>query len=109
MSRPLDDIARRLTEVEAELQAIRQRNKRVESEKAWEQSWFRVGWIVFLTYVLTAAVFWLIGVHYFMLNALVPTLGYVLSTQSLPFVRRWWLRRYVHGDDGPQRRSDSDC
>jgi hypothetical protein len=83
----------RIEQIELELARIRRRNARVASEKAWETSHTRVAWILISTYLLTALVFWLIDVPYPLANALVPTLGYYLSTRSIPFVRRWWLGR----------------
>jgi hypothetical protein len=73
---------------------ILKRNSRVENEKAWETSKIRRGIIAFLTY-LTASVFLkLIGNDAPLVNALVPTGGYIFSTLSLPFVKRWWIDTY---------------
>ncbi|MEK9184357.1 MAG: hypothetical protein AAB892_01340 [Patescibacteria group bacterium] len=69
-----------------------ERNARVEADKAWETSGFRIGTIAVITYVCAAIVLYVIGAEDFLLSAVVPTLGYVLSTQSLPFVKKWWLR-----------------
>lgn len=87
------EILERLERLESEVEEIRVRNCRVESDKAWELSRSRVLLLLILTYLLTSLVFWIIGVQYFLLNALIPTLGYYLSTQSLPFVKKWWLSR----------------
>jgi hypothetical protein len=35
-----------------------------------------------------------IGVKDFFLNALIPTIGYYLSTQSFPFLKRWWISKF---------------
>ena len=69
-----------------------ERNVRVEMDKAWEASSFRVVFLVILTYFVTSMVFWLIGVPSPFLNALIPTTGYYLSTLSLPFVKKWWIQ-----------------
>lgn len=83
----------RILYIEKEIQAIQERNRRVEADKAWETSLFRVLIITIATYVLTSAVLYLIGVENFYLASLIPTVGYFLSVQSLPFVKRWWLKK----------------
>lgn len=82
-----------LTDIEAEIKQIHVRNKRVEAEKAWETSLFRIILVCLVTYVTTAIVFAVIGVQYYLLNALIPTIGFFLSTQSLPWVKKWWIDR----------------
>jgi len=80
-------------DLEKEIDLIKERNKRVEADKAWETSAFRVISIVVMTYIVTAIVFYFIGVQKFLLSALIPTVGYCLSTQSLPFIKRWWMNK----------------
>jgi hypothetical protein len=76
------------------IKEIQDRNTRVELDKAWETSRTRRTIVAFLTY-LTAAVFLkLIGNNQPFLNALVPFGGYFFSTISLPYVKRWWIKRY---------------
>jgi len=72
------------------IEEIQERNRRVETDKAWEMSWTRRLFIAAITY-LTAGV-WLATIHdsYPWLKALVPTAGYILSTLSLPFAKRLW-------------------
>jgi len=78
---------------EKEINNLKERNRRVEADKAWEISLFRVGLISIITYSVTAWVFYLIGVENYFLNALIPTTGYFLSIQSIPFIKKWWLER----------------
>ncbi len=51
------EIQHRLIAIEDELKVINQRNRRVESDKAWETSLLRRATICFLTYMTTASVF----------------------------------------------------
>lgn len=83
----------RIQKLEKEIKAIQLRNSRVEEEKAWEVSGFRVVSIAGITYGIAAAILYSIGVKDFLLSAFVPAIGYVLSTRSLPFVKTWWLKR----------------
>ena len=84
------DLLQRLDRVEIEIEQIKARNDRVELDKAWETSFFRRILIAILTYIVTAIVFLLIGVPYFLLSALIPTVGYVLSTLSLRIIKTHW-------------------
>ena len=80
-------------EIELELQAIKERNRRVEADKAWETSWARRLAIALGTYAV--AIIWLLFTENSRpwLNAFVPAAGYMLSTLSLPFIKRWWIAR----------------
>ena len=80
--------------IEQEISEIKQRNLRVESDKAWETSWTRRITIALFTYVV--AVIWLalIREQNILLKAVVPVAGYVLSTLSLRTVRNIWIKFY---------------
>ena len=85
----------RIEKIEEEMRTIHERNQRVEADKAWETSRFRIFSICVITYVVAAVVMYLIGVKNIFLNALIPTCGYYLSTRSLSLVKQWWIRKYV--------------
>lgn len=70
-----------------------ERNQRVEADKAWETSWTRRSVIALITYACAAAVLIVIEVPNPLLSALVPVVGYLLSVQSLPFIKKQWLMR----------------
>ena len=88
------DLLERIDRLESAIEQIRSRNDRVELDKAWETSLYRRPWITILTYIVTAIVFLLIGAPYFYLSALIPTVGYVLSTLTLPIVKTHWSNKY---------------
>jgi len=83
----------RLEKLEEQIAVIRDRNRRVEADKAWETSSFRIAAIAGMTYVVAFSFMWSVGNVRPWLNALIPAIGFVLSTQSLPFVKRSWLKR----------------
>ena len=85
----------RLQRVERELQAISERNVRVEADKAWETSLFRMSAIAVFTYGAATLVLYLIGAENIFFGALVPVLGFILSVQSLPALKRWWIRTFL--------------
>lgn len=80
-------------DLEREINLIKERNKKVESDKAWETSSFRILSVTVVTYIVTAIVFHFIGVKNFLLSALVPAVGYYLSIQSLPFIKKFWVEK----------------
>jgi hypothetical protein len=78
-------------DIEQEIHHIKDRNQRVEAEKAWKTSLTRKGAILILTYVLASIVMYIIGVPAPYLNAIIPTLGFFLSTLSIGWIKRIWL------------------
>jgi hypothetical protein len=82
-----------ISEIEKEIAAIKERNKRVELDKAWEGSTLRIFLLSLITYILVVIVLFVIKNSKPFLNALIPTLGYFLSTQSLHFIKKWWMKK----------------
>lgn len=83
----------RLDRLEAAVQAIELRNIRVQADKAWETSVFRRMLIAGATYTVACIFLFTIGVSQPWVHACVPTGGYLLSTLSLPAIKRWWCAR----------------
>lgn len=81
------------------IQSILDRNKRVEAEKAWEVSKTRRAAIALITYLIACLLLWWLGSDQFFLQSLVPVAGYLLSTLSLPWIKRRWIRRYTTNGD----------
>ncbi len=82
--------------IEKEIELILERNKRVEIEKAWETSLFRKIIIAGLTYFVMVLFFYVANLPNPFTNAIVPTLGFLLSTLSLSVFRGIWLK-YMYG------------
>ncbi|MEN9844948.1 MAG: hypothetical protein RIS36_95 [Pseudomonadota bacterium] len=80
-------LQRRLSVVDGELVDIRNRNLRVESDKAWETGRVRIFSITGITYVTMVLVFLVIGSDRPFVDALVPTTGFFLSTLSVSSLR----------------------
>ncbi|MDP3741390.1 MAG: hypothetical protein Q8R08_03645 [bacterium] len=76
--------------IETEIEALKERNKKVEQDKAWETSWARRLFIGVVTYA--AAGIWLVWIKDTnpWLKAIVPSAAYILSTLSLPLIKKWW-------------------
>ena len=77
--------------LEQEIAAIKERNRKVETDKAWETSWCRRIFICVLTYVVVLLYSYVIAqTSSIFLSSLVPVIGFTLSTLSLKFVRKIW-------------------
>lgn len=77
--------------IEKEIKEIKERNKRVEKDKAWETSWTRRICIMILTYLVVIAYSYVIRkIDSIFLSSLVPVIGFTLSTLSLRLVRKIW-------------------
>ena len=74
------------------LSKLKERNARVEADKAWETSWARRGIIAIFTYLVVVVFLISIGAQDPWLAALVPAGAYMLSTSTLPFIKKWWIK-----------------
>lgn len=76
---------------EQEINKIKERNKRVETDKAWETSWTRRICICVLTYFVVVLYSWVISqISNIWLSSIVPVIGFTISTLSLKLVRKVW-------------------
>lgn len=82
-----------IEELKSEIDKINARNKRVEADKAWETSWSRKLLILVLTYMVIVIFFFVSNLGNPFVNAIVPTIGFFLSTLTVPFFKNWWLKR----------------
>lgn len=84
--------------IEKRLEAIEARNEKVETDKAWETSWTRKISIAILTYlVVVAYLHFVIGIEPW-LNALVPVVGFLLSTITISYLKKIWLENRARKD-----------
>jgi len=80
-----------MKDLEKEIEKIKERNKRVEKDKAWETSMLRKVSIAILTYLVVITYSYLIkNVSNIFLSSLVPVIGFLLSTLSLKAIRNIW-------------------
>ncbi|MBI2107523.1 hypothetical protein HYT54_00175 [Candidatus Woesearchaeota archaeon] len=84
----------KLKALELEISKIKERNKRVEADKAWETSWTRRILIFILTYIIVVSFFIFAGLPSPFINSIVPSIAFVLSTVTMPFVRGMWIRQF---------------
>ncbi len=80
-----------------DLDAIKTRNAKVESDKAWETSWTRRLSICAITYLFLVFYLPVLGLEKSWMHATVPVCGYLFSTLTLPLVKKRWLEKLYKG------------
>lgn len=81
-----------LEQIKKDIQEIKKRNTEVERDKAWETSLFRKILVIVLTYIVIVLFFFFAHLSNPLVNAIVPTLGFLLSTLSFHFVKKVWIK-----------------
>jgi len=81
-----------MKDLEARLKKIENRNKKVETDKAWETSWTRRFLLILFTYLSIGFYLNAIAVPNAWLNAIVPAVGFLLSTLTLPYFKNLWSK-----------------
>lgn len=79
--------------LEQRIKNIEDRNSKVEQDKAWETSWTRKGLLVLFTYLAVGFYFKYLGIESPWLNAIVPAVAFMISTLSMPFFKKLWLKK----------------
>lgn len=82
-----------IKELEKRINDIENRNKRVEGDKAWETSTLRKVLILILTYIFAVLYLKMADTTNPFLGAVVPCVGFFLSTQTLNIIKKKWLSR----------------
>lgn len=81
--------------LEERVEKIEKRNREVEQNKAWETSWSRRGLVAIFTYLAIALYLkFVVGIDPW-INAIVPTVGFLLSTLTLPYFKTLWSK-YIY-------------
>lgn len=83
-----------LKKLEQEIKKIKERNIKVEADKAWETSFFRKILIAILTYLVIVLFFYFADLQKPFINAIVPTLGFILSNLSVPVFKNLWIKQW---------------
>ncbi len=78
--------------LEQRVQKIEERNRKVETDKAWETSWTRRTLLTAFTYLAIAIYMWAIGITNPWLNAVVPAVAFMLSTLTMQYFKKLWVK-----------------
>lgn len=79
-----------LAQLEKEVIEIKNRNRKVEIDKAWETSATRRALLFIFTYISMGLYMSAIEIDSPWLNAVIPSIGFLLSTLTLPFFKKLW-------------------
>jgi hypothetical protein len=79
-------------ELKEEIEQIKNRNFRVETDKSWETSLTRKVIISLLTYFVIVVFFFMAELPKPWINSIVPSLAFILSTLSLPLFKKLWIK-----------------
>jgi hypothetical protein len=81
-----------VSELEARISKIESRNRSVELNKTWETSLTRRALLFIFTYLAIALYLKVIvGIDPW-INAVIPSVGFLLSTLTLPFFKKLWIK-----------------
>lgn len=78
--------------LEERIMEIEERNKRVETDKAWETSLTRRILLLIFTYLTIGFYLQAIEIQDAWLHAVVPSVAFLLSTLTLPFFKNLWKK-----------------
>lgn len=81
-----------LEDLEKRVLKIEERNKKIELDKKWETSWARRIILITFTYLSIGFYMNAISINKPWLNAIIPSLGFLLSTLTLPFFKNIWMK-----------------
>lgn len=84
----------KLKALEMKIKKIEARNRKVESDKKWELSYFRRFLLVLFTYLAIGFYLNAVKIPEPWLNAIVPSVAFMLSTLTLPFFKALWIRYF---------------
>jgi protein-S-isoprenylcysteine O-methyltransferase Ste14 len=79
-------------DLEARVTKLEVRNRRVDLDKAWETSWTRKIVIAVLTYFVVASYLYFVIKINPWINAIVPTVGFLLSTLTIKYLKMQWIK-----------------
>lgn len=84
-----------LADLEKRISKIEERNKAVEVNKTWETSFTRRALLLIFTYLAIALYLkFIVGINPW-INAIIPAVGFLLSTLTLPFFKKLW-EKHIH-------------
>lgn len=81
-----------IEQLEVRIAALEARNARVEMDKAWETSLVRKASIIAVTYIVVLGFLFIIKNDQPFINAIIPSVGFFLSTLAVNSLKKHWLR-----------------
>lgn len=84
---------KKIEELEQRIKEIEKRNKLKENDKAWETCGLRKILIIIATYIFAVLYLTIADTTNPYFGAVVPCVGFYLSTQSIDLIKQWWLKK----------------
>ena len=82
-----------IEELKKRIEIIENRNKKVESDKAWETCLLRKILIIAFTYIFALLYLTIADTTNPYFGAVVPCAGFFLSTLSINILKKWWINK----------------
>jgi len=82
----------KIKELEDRIKEIEKRNQKVEGDKAWETCTLRKILIIVMTYIFAVLYLTIADTTNPYFGAVVPCVGFFLSTQSVEFIKKQWIK-----------------
>ena len=109
-SNSMMEIEERLQLMQGEINLLKQRNYEKDRGKEFESSYTRIFFLMAVTYVTLALyMYYVLKTSRPYLDAIVPTVGFNISTWGLPYVKEWWIQinyYWQHGEFEPRQWKD---
>lgn len=83
----------KILKLEKKIKDIEERNKKVELDKKWETCLLRKVLIIVMTYIFAVLYLTVADTTNPFLGAVVPCVGFYLSTQSINLIKKWWIKK----------------
>ena len=86
----------KIVKLEKKIKDIEERNKKVELDKKWETCLLRKVLIIVMTYIFAVLYLTVADTTNPFLGAVVPCVGFYLSTQSINLIKKWWIKKIIY-------------
>ncbi len=84
----------KIIDLEKRIRAIEERNNKVEKDKAWEISLLRKIIVLVIIYIIAILYLKIADTTNPYLGAIVPCVGFFLSTLTINTIKKHWLNNY---------------
>ncbi|MDQ6984758.1 MAG: hypothetical protein Q9M91_05960 [Candidatus Dojkabacteria bacterium] len=88
----------RINDLEEKIEKLGLLSRYSTLQRQWDKSLVKLLTMIVTTYIFVAVVMYFSDVSDFLFAALIPALTFVASTAALPFVKRFWVKRYVKAE-----------
>ncbi|MCA9381372.1 hypothetical protein KC678_03845 [Candidatus Dojkabacteria bacterium] len=85
----------RLILLEEKVEKLNLLNRYSEMQDEWDKSLTRIVLVVVFTYLFVVLFMYFLGVENPIINALLPAGAYILSTRTIPYVKKIWIKQYL--------------